>query len=72
MNKSVHWEEANDRMNSSRRQISKRTFASDTNLSFRSIDSGRVLEERELAPTLESQKSSHLDVILEYSLTSAI
>ena len=67
-----HWEEANDRMNSSRRQISKQTFANDTNLLFRSIDSGRVLEERELAPMLQSQKSSHLDVMLEYSLTSAI
>ena len=67
-----HWEEANDRMNSSRRQISKQTFASGTNLCFRSIGSARVLEERELAPMLQSQRSSHLDVILDYSLTTAI
>ena len=67
-----HWEEANDRLHSSRRQISKWTFATDTNLLFQNIDNARVLEERELAPTLQSQEFSHLDVILEYSLTSAI
>ena len=39
---------------------------------FQNIDNARVLEERELAPTLQSQEYSHLDVILEYSLTSAI
>ena len=66
-----HWEKANDRLNSSKRHISRRTFASDTNLCLRSIDSVQVLEERELAPMLQSQKSIYVDVKLEYSLISA-
>ena len=68
----VHWEEANDRLNSSKRQIAKQTSTGDTRLAFRNIDGTQVLEERELPPMLESQESSHVDVILESSSMSAI
>ena len=67
-----HWEEANDRLNSTRRQIAKHTSTDDTSLGFRNTDSGRVLDQRELPPMLLSQRSSHLDVILEYSMSTAI